>query len=265
MIIRKLLVSALTILIMGMGTNETLAAPLIEMPAQIIAGESSIDDVVVDAFEAAASGVKVMLPYADNKVYRIYCQEGFITDLIMAPGEEILSIVGSDSERWKIETSVTGTVVKQLHVFVKPIRRGLEANIIINTNRHVYNILARSGSYHNPMVEWLYPQSNIEYMQEEKTDDYLALDPEKLNFQYQVNKKNLTWSPERVFDDGKKTYIKMKDAVKTSAAPAFFVIDPKGKLELANYRVLRGYYIVDRLFEEGSLILGSEKIKIKRR
>ena len=102
-------------------------------------------------------------------------------------------------------------------------------------------------------------------MQEEKTDDYLALDPEKLNFQYQVNKKNLTWSPERVFDDGKKTYIKMKDAVKTSAAPAFFVIDPKGKLELANYRVLRGYYIVDRLFEEGSLILGSEKIKIKRR
>ena len=138
MIIRKLLVSALTILIMGMGTNQTLAAPLIEMPAQIIAGESSIDDVVVDAFEAAASGVKVMLPYADNKVYRIYCQEGFITDLIMAPGEEILSIVGSDSERWKIETSVTGTVVKQLHVFVKPIRRGLEANIIINTNRHVY-------------------------------------------------------------------------------------------------------------------------------
>lgn len=50
MIIRKLLVSALTILIMGMGTNQTLAAPLIEMPAQIIAGESSIDDVVVDAF-----------------------------------------------------------------------------------------------------------------------------------------------------------------------------------------------------------------------
>lgn len=59
MIIRRLLVSALTILIMGMGANQALAAPLIEMPAQIIAGESSIDDVVVDAFEAAASGVKL--------------------------------------------------------------------------------------------------------------------------------------------------------------------------------------------------------------
>ena len=234
---------------------------VVELPADIVPQDTN--EGVVDSFEAAVSGVKVLLPYAENKIYQLYCQEGFLTDLMMAPGEEITSIAGADSERWIITNIAAGNLIKRQHVMIKPVQRGLETNLIITTTQHVYHLHLRSGSFHNPIVEWLYPNNFDSFGDITQAKNYLAFNPEKLNFGYEFNKKKEHWAPEQVFGDGKKTYIRMKEEMFNYKAPSFFVVDD-GKLILANHRLVKGYFIIDRLFDEARLVLGKEKITIKR-
>lgn len=243
-------------------TGSCYATDYIEMPANIVP-DSISQEFIVDSFDAAVSGTKVLLPYAENKIYKVYCQEGFLTDLMLAPGEEITSIAGADTERWILTNINAGSVIKRQHVLIKPVSRGLETNLIITTNQRSYHLHLRSGSFHNPMVEWLYPRNEFGSVDGTAVKDYLAFDPEKLNFRYKFNKKFEHWAPDKVFDDGKKTYIKMKDEMFNYKAPSVFVKD-NGQLLLANYRLIRGYFIIDRLIDEAVLVLGKEKIRIKR-
>lgn len=235
----------------------------VELPAEIMPAAAE-DGFVEDAFDAAVNGVKVMLPYAENKVYRIYCQEGFLTDLILAPGEEIKYMAGADTARWSVSNINYGSLITQQHVLVKPLARGLETDLIITTTRHVYHLYMRSGSFHNPMVEWLYPETKAQMAARNEARNYLAINPSELNFNYKFSRTDLPWAPEKVFDDGKKTYIKMKPELSNYAAPAFAIIE-NGNIKLANHRLVKGYYVIDRLFEEAQLATGKEKIKIKRK
>lgn len=235
----------------------------IEMPADIVPAAAE-DGFVIDAFDAAVSGVKVMLPYAENKVYRIYCQEGFLTDIILEPGEEIKYLASADTARWSVSNVNYGSLVTQQHVLVKPLARGLETDLIITTSRHVYHLYMRSGSFHNPMVEWLYPEKREQMAARVEAKNYLTITPSELNFQYKFNRRELPWAPEKVFDDGKKTYIKMKPEMKNYTAPAFAIVE-NGKIKLANHRLVKGYYVIDRLFDEAQLAVGKEKIRIKRK
>ena len=67
-----------------------------------------------------------------------------------------------------------------------------------------------------------------------------------------------------VFDDGQKTYIQMPDTMASGDAPTLFIKE-QNKLELVNYRVLKNYYIVDRLFDNAEMRNGQEVVRIKRK
>jgi type IV secretion system protein VirB9 len=64
-----------------------------------------------------------------------------------------------------------------------------------------------------------------------------------------------------VFDDGQKTYIEMSLSVKSSEAPALFVMEGSDPL-LVNYRVKGDFYIVDRLFDRAQLRIGKQSVDI---
>ena len=66
------------------------------------------------------------------------------------------------------------------------------------------------------------------------------------------------WTPEHVFDDGRKVFVKFPANVATMEIPPLFVVGPKGEAELVNYRFENGYYVVDRLFQVAELRLGSK-------
>ena len=63
---------------------------------------------------------------------------------------------------------------------------------------------------------------------------------------------------------GQKTYLKMKPELRSSVAPVFMIAE-HGKTVLVNYRIVGGYYVVDRIFSDGQLLVGTTKIKIRRR
>jgi type IV secretion system protein VirB9 len=91
---------------------------------------------------------------------------------------------------------------------------------------------------------------------------------EKLNFGYKITGGNEHLRPVRVYDDGAKTYIQMKQEMQNRETPALVVLGADGKGEMTNYRVREQTYIVDRLFDRAQLVLGSgkkaQKVEINR-
>jgi len=91
--------------------------------------------------------------------------------------------------------------------------------------------------------------------------------PASLNFDYKIESKvgrAPGWTPEHVFDDGRKTYVKFPANISTIEIPPLFMIGPKGEAELVNYRFENGYYVVDRLFNVAELRLGSSDQQVIR-
>jgi len=154
---------------------------------------------------------------------------------------------------------------------VKPFYTGIETNIMVTTDRRIYDVHLSSieeGEY-TPRIGFFYPQDSIEGIdfsavkQNAESNKGVisstAVTIENMNFNYDLKgNKNIVWFPILVFDDGKKVFIKMPDAVKYGETPVFLAVN-NGKQDIVNYRYKEPYYIVDMLFSEGVLVLGNDK------
>ena len=78
-----------------------------------------------------------------------------------------------------------------------------------------------------------------------------------LNFNYRVFGDSVKWKPIRVYDDGIKTFIDFDvKKIQGRELPALMVYDTNSLGALINYRVQRGRYIIDGLFDQAGLVLG---------
>lgn len=230
-----------------------------------VVGNEPEPNFITDSFDAAISGAEVVFPYQSNKIYTVYAQKGFITDIRMQPGETITSVSAGDTERWVIDKAAVGQgFTKVEHLYVKPVYTGIRTNMVINTTVRTYQLNLVSGNFYNPVVTWQVDKKIGSSSGYSSVKNYAAIDPMKLNFAYKFNKKDLPWAPAKVFDDGIKTYIKMKPEVFSNVMPAFFILNDKNDVILTNYRVVKGTYIIDRLFDKAQLVVGKEQITIKR-
>jgi P-type conjugative transfer protein TrbG len=222
-----------------------------------------------NAYGAATNQAAVVFEYVPNELYKIYTAPGYVTDIRFQPGEEITYVGGGDTARWVIDKGVMGNdYQKESHLYIKPLRRDIRTNIIVNTNLHSYQIEVNAGNTYNPIISWAYSQEQSSEAQRRlaklREDQMMTVDPGKLNFGYKISNKSANFAPVQVFDDGRKTFLKMKTAMATANAPAFFINNKRGESVLANYRVATNYYVVDRLFDKATLIVGTEKVEIKK-
>jgi type IV secretion system protein VirB9 len=250
------------------GEINTCAASSLESLGNPVAGEDGTADYVQNPFDAATSGVEVEFKYEPHETYRIYCQDGFVTDIKFQPGEKVTYVGAGDTTRWVIDRSSAGSGATRLeHVYVKPIKRGLSTNIVINTNMRTYQITAISGSQYNPMVSWVVEKSMDDLnkmIRAREIENMMTVNAANLHFNYRINNSEYKWAPTMAFDDGQKTYLKMKPEIKSSTAP-IFMVEEHGKSILVNYRVVGGYYIIDRVFGRGNLMVGTDKVRISNR
>lgn len=233
----------------------------------VVAGYDDTRQYIQDSFDAATSGVEVIFKYEPHETFKIYCQDGFVTDVRFAPGETITYVGAGDSTRWIVDKAQAGSPMGMVeHLYIKPLKRGLNTNIVVNTNERTYQITAVSGGQYNPIVSWSVEQDRLEAVNRQRREDaFMNVNAQALHFDYTFDKHGYSWSPEVVFDDGHRTFIRMKKEMRDTVAPAFFIIGKKGEMVLTNYRVVRGYYVIDRLFDRAQLVVGSTKIKIKRK
>jgi type IV secretion system protein VirB9 len=160
---------------------------------------------------------------------------------------------------------------------------GLDTNLLIATDRRAYylRLISRAEDY-VARVAFAYPEDDTRKWQQQlaaqqaeakKAQRAAEVPPamiavEKVNFDYTIRGGDEHIRPVRVFDDGAKTYIQMPSELQHREAPVLLVAGKDGKGEMTNYRVKDQTYIVDRLFDRASLVLGSgkqaQKVEINR-
>lgn len=203
-----------------------------------------------------------------------------VCDVELQAGETVHEIVVGDSSRWMVDSGTAGSGANAAaHLFIKPVDAGLESSAVITTDRRVYHLrLVSQRSGHTPYVGFLYSESlkqqaawkQARDAKEKKwqstTVDGKAADLSALNFNYEVTGK-ARWKPERVYDDGRQTFIRLPEKSASGEMPVLLV--RKGKQDvLVNYRVKDSAMIVDGLFDRIALIIGvggdQEKVEVIR-
>ena len=211
-------------------------------------------------------------PFTEGALYQVYSAVGRVTVIALQPGEELVTVAAGDTVRWVVGDTSSGTGDEQrVHVLVKPIRSGLNTNLVITTSRRTYLLeLTSTGQAWMASVSWDYPRDQMLALQRRNQtaqatlpiDTGLAL--ENLRFRYAISGSQPPWKPLRAFDDGRKVYIQFPAGIAQGELPPLFVIGAEGDGQLVNYRFRSPYYIVDRLFGAAELRLGGDKGDVVR-
>lgn len=225
--------------------------------------------------EASYTNAIMNYGYTSGALYQIHTAPLRLTDIQLEPGEEIIGKpAAGDTVRWVlgVNKSVQDGLPQQ-HVLIKPVASGLATTLVINTNRRTYLLeLTSHKETYMAAVSWQYPQR----VQRASLDRLRAqalrqpapptVDLDNLNFAYRVEARqgNPHWTPTRVFDDGRRVFIRFPDGFQQGEAPALFVAARDGQSQMVNYRVRNGHYIVDRLFSTAELRVGSDAADVVR-
>ena len=210
--------------------------------------------------------------YEEGMVYQIYCAPGRVTDLIFNKGESFTlgDIADGDTydKRW-INPKITfsgSDAKKRLHMGMRPVKPGLDKNMTISTNQRTYYLEFKSyKKTFQTAVRWTYPLeeyqkriASINIKNEIEANEINNISIDSMNFNYDVV-GSASWKPERVFDDGNKTYINFPKIVEQGELPPLFLVGRDKKAQIVNCRYNANYYILDRLIEVAVLKLGQNK------
>lgn len=206
--------------------------------------------------------------FDDGALYRVYTAPLRQTDIMLQPGERMISQPGGgDTTRWKIGSAISQlNGVEQQHLLVKATRPGIYTNLTIFTDRRTYHIELESyKDTYMAAVNWDYANDSWEAYdkQLEKTRDHndtvdtARVDLSNASFAYEitVKKGNPEWTPVRVFDNGTKTFIQFPNIVAVTDAPVLYV-KKYGAQQIVNYRPKGRYFVVDGIFPRYELRVG---------
>lgn len=216
-----------------------------------------------------AQGNSTMLfAYSPSQLYKIYCRQGYLTDIELKQGEKVKFVGGGDTSAWSV---IANDVNGVPHVYIKPVVDTSTTNLIITTDKHSYQLIVNTSDWYNPIVKWTYhaedqAEKTVQTAKEDKlVTSTINTNPSNLDFAYDVKKKNTDLTPSAVFSDGKQTFIKFDESLKK--APVIFI---KGKNRkqpvMVNYTIKYNCVMVDSLFEEVELrITDTEYLIIKHK
>ncbi len=231
-------------------------------------------------------GATTVFNYNDNAVYEVTSAVNYVTDIRLKAGEKLSSApTAGDTVRWKLsvmksgmKSATGGKRLERTHIILKPTERDIQTNLLITTNLHTYQLSIKSSDTHMPSVSWNYPEDFQADFQKELKEQELSRKKEEqvqleqirqieiedrnnrlanMRNNYEISGDDVSFKPQQVFDDGRKTFIKMPTNI--TEAPALFIIEDD-ELILTNYRLENDFYVVDRIFEKAELRIGSNKI-----
>lgn len=208
----------------------------------------------------------------------IKCSPFQLCDLELQTGEIITSIALGDSVRWQVAQGNVGGFNNQTpHAIIKPSLPNLNTTLIILTNKRAYNIRLESIEdeansmakisfiYQDELNQKLAVQAAAKKQQEQLNIlETTNLNINNLNFNYTIEGK-ASWTPSRVYTDGKKTIIELPENVRTAELPILSVINVSDKFykkptfEAINYRVNNNKFIVDTVIDTAMLSIGVGK------
>lgn len=241
---------------------------------------------------------RVLFPYGMSQPH-VVCAPLKLCDIALEPGELVNDVKVGDQARWVLSGAVVGTNENRVeHIIIKPKQAGLENTLFIATSKRGYLInLSSHASDNMGKVGFVYNDTDnivqgnttsgiggasaglsalqngrpgsVQIAQDVDVISDRDILGSNLNFNYRVYGDSVKWKPVRVYDDGIKTFIDFDvKKIQGRELPALMVYDTNSLGALINYRVQRGRYIVDGLFDQAGLVLGvgrkQAKVNIQR-
>jgi type IV secretion system protein TrbG len=210
--------------------------------------------------------------YEQGVLYQVYSSPLHVTMLTFEPGEKVQDLASGDVTRWIMMRSSSGEGEQARdHLMIKPMRPNLHTNIAVVTNKRVYHLELRSyAETYMAEVSWRYPYgellqqlaqpSQVSAAAPANSGVTMGREVAQLCFAYAfvVPTRKPAWMPQRVFHDGKRTYIQFAPGTGERALPALFLLSEQGTPELATYKVEQDAFVVDRVVEVAQLRLGDQ-------
>lgn len=207
----------------------------------------------------------------------INCMPFQETIITLQPGERFTSITSGDPQNLSYMVAVSGssTGIETQQVLVKPATPKMSTNLVIATDRRIYNILIVVGASKNKIsrnVAFWYPEEMIVNINNkiEKQND-IDMNAEKMpqlnlaraNFNYKISGDEPSWVPIRVFDDGKRTWIQMSSGVDNKNLPTLLIQSDSNQDMKYNQSYYSPYMIVDGIFNRAKLISGTGRNQVE--
>lgn len=184
-------------------------------------------------------------------------------------GEQLISIIAGDDQRWLIDPTATGKDANTPLIVVKPTSYNITSNLVLSTDHRVYHLTldsppkVRGRNGLNPLhhytrhIRFYFPDSGVRSVEEEAaapTND-LTFDLGALNYDYAWRRDaGFPWEPLAVFDDGERVYIRLSSVAVGQDQPLLSV-GKKGEERMVNYIVREGHYVVEGLFSYARMII----------
>jgi P-type conjugative transfer protein TrbG len=198
-------------------------------------------------------------------------------DIALEPGELVTDKPkAGDTSRFLISKAKSGSGDKEVtHIVVKPTDTGIETNLIIYTDRRMYQIKLTSAANEKDYVNaigFYYPEEIAEQWDEsaklqartKKQEEKLAeakapaACAEKLDFAYRIE-GNAPFKPLHVYNACGKVYIHLPEGVARSVAPMLIGVGKDGSAEYINFRAKTSTILeADKLFDKAVLVSGSD-------
>jgi type IV secretion system protein VirB9 len=224
--------------------------------------------------DAFVGGVQVF-SYEPGKVYEVWAAPLRVTLLMLPPGETVVAKAAGDTVRWQIGETTSGSGAgRRADILLKPLRRGLETNLVLTTTERVYMLQLRSGApgAFNAAITWRAPplaavaSAPPAASAEAKTPDPVVtpLGPVDARYRIVPRGRRPRWTPTAVFNDGVRTFIAFSPDLPASEAPVLFELAPGGAAQIVNYRLQGGVFIVDRVLDRAELRLGDRHPQVVR-
>lgn len=213
----------------------------------------------------------VVFTYDKNDTFTIMTLPGHVTDIQLSADETVTALALGDNVQWSVAQAPG-------HVFVRPFRPNTSTSATLVTDARTYQLTLRSSPENGKWyqrVSWEYPgivifQNNApkpkSLPSETINQDDIAVASktkspiDNLNFEYEIQGK-ASFLPERVFDNGKFTWMKL--SAKNDEMPALFIRgEGDDKFELVNYTADDLLIKIQRIFRTAVLKLGNEEVVI---
>ncbi|QKX01958.1 P-type conjugative transfer protein VirB9 [Wolbachia endosymbiont of Cruorifilaria tuberocauda] len=224
---------------------------------------------------AANNHIKV-INYNPQAIHKYTGFYGYQSSILFEQGEVIYNLSMGDPTGWQI-------VPQDNRLFIKPIDDIADTNATIITNKRVYYFefhAEEATGLDDPRlayeVRFLYPLFNNDEVYATNNGDILEqassvaipdmndieVVKKGLNFDYFIShiKGSESIVPNKVFDDGKFTYLQFNKI--SSNFPAIFIVDSAGYESLVNFRTVNDYLIIERVGSVFTLRNGSSTVCI---
>lgn len=193
--------------------------------------------------------------------------------IALEPGERLTDDpLSGDTERWIITTSTMGGAQPSALVVIKPQACDLATNMVIPTDRRVYELALVSDACKQAgdtlqftrQVKFWYPDAmRAGDAADEEPGRVLVSEPARdLNREYDVDRgwflkrKRYAWIPSEVFDDGLRTFIVLPQHAAAGELPILYMLED-GERHVLNYALRGDTIVADRVLRRAVLVVGS--------